>query len=453
MQVKQTQHKVSQFLVDRHPYIEEVKSDKLEVCVALGRRGVGKLADILRDPTQTDAEVGAGLELLLKQLTTQEKKIEAIRAGVVQASTAIMGGDGYSAATRASAGRVLGSLAQVFQGRSEIAKAKTIPVLTSSCLDPDSAVRTAASTALFHTSSFRDGWAMVIDTPRAVKNLVKSLNDHPASISVFANLTSFFDEGAIQCLKFGVMPELVKVMRESTDVTLRKHSVMTLRNIVNNDSGKEKAIRYGGVDAAAGMLTDNDAQVRATAAGAIQTMCVNQEAKPLFLDVRTGVKDMASLLRDESADVRDNATLAIRNLSELPDAKSAFVAALVGDLDLLESVYGASCAGPLCELLESKEAETRGHAARAFQQFTRSKEDQLLVVNALHVVPRLTKILTDDQPSDVKRAAATALQALCTSYADAAKRLRKLVRAEGAEELRRALMSFQNLRAIALQDS
>lgn len=56
------------------------------------------------------------------------------------------------------------------------------------------------------------------------------------------------------------------------------------------NSGKEKAIRYGAVDAAAEKLTDDDAQVRAMAAGAIQTMCVNQEAKPLFLEVRTGVR-------------------------------------------------------------------------------------------------------------------------------------------------------------------
>jgi len=38
------------------------------------------------------------------------------------------------------------------------------------------------------------------------------------------------------------------------------------------------------------MLTDADARVRATAAGAIQTMCVNQTAKPVFLGVRDGVK-------------------------------------------------------------------------------------------------------------------------------------------------------------------
>ena len=64
-----------------------------------------------------------------------------------------------------------------------------------------------------------------------------SLDAHPASISVFTNLTSFFDEGAVTALKFGVMPKIVKVMREATDVVLRQHSVMTLRNIVNNDTG------------------------------------------------------------------------------------------------------------------------------------------------------------------------------------------------------------------------
>ena len=67
--------------------------------------------------------------------------MEAIRAGVVAASTAIMGNaEQFSAPTRASAGRVLGSLAQILQGRAAIAKAKSVPVLTSSCLDEDEAV-------------------------------------------------------------------------------------------------------------------------------------------------------------------------------------------------------------------------------------------------------------------------------------------------------------------------
>lgn len=66
---------------------------------------------------------------------------------------------------------------------------------------------------------------------------VQSLDDHPPSISVFANFTSFFNEGAVAALKYGVMPKIVSVMRAATDLTLRKHSTMTLRNILNNDVG------------------------------------------------------------------------------------------------------------------------------------------------------------------------------------------------------------------------
>mgnify|MGYP000486182072 FL=1 len=71
----------------------------------------------------------------------QEKKIEASRAGAVLATTQIMGRKEFRPETRASAGKVLGSIAQIRQGRSMLQKAKSVPVLTQSCLDEDPAVR------------------------------------------------------------------------------------------------------------------------------------------------------------------------------------------------------------------------------------------------------------------------------------------------------------------------
>ena len=75
------------------------------------------------------------------------------------------------------------------------------------------------------------------------------------------------------------------------------------------------------------------------------------------------------------------------------------------------------------------------------------------MIDALHIVPRLAAILTDEpQDSATKRSAGNALQALCSTYADAATRLRTLARAaEGGDDLRRALMAAPALRAIALE--
>ena len=118
---------------------------------------------------------------------------------------------------------------------------------------------------------------------------------------------------------------------------ITSHHITTLRRR-NPPTGKEKAIRYGAVDAVAAHLSDADSLVRQAAAGAIHTMCVNQDAKPIFIKSAGGkaVDAMAALLRDDSAEVRCNATLAVRCLSELPEAKSLFVKAIVTDLDLLE---------------------------------------------------------------------------------------------------------------------
>lgn len=113
-------------------------------------------------------------------------------------------------------------------------------------------------------------------------------------------------------------------------------------------------------------------------------------------------------------------------------------------------------------------------AAVAFDQFTKSADDRLQVVNALHIVRRLASVLTEvDQKTAAKRSAAKALQALCQSYPDAvrapvhttppyysvpcshaclaqAKKLRRIARGDDGAELRRSLMSFEALRAIAL---
>lgn len=52
--------------------------------MAYGRRGIDKLADILRDPSQTDSEVCSGLYMLNNALSTQEKKLEALKADTVK---------------------------------------------------------------------------------------------------------------------------------------------------------------------------------------------------------------------------------------------------------------------------------------------------------------------------------------------------------------------------------
>lgn len=89
-------------------------------------------------------------------------------------------------------------------------------------------------------------------------------------------------------------------------------------------------------------------------------------------------QDLAALLRDDSADVRHNATLAIRNLSDLPAAKTEFVGELAGSLDLLKSVFGAACAEPLCELLESKDPDVRANGKLCAYGYHRVANDRPL---------------------------------------------------------------------------
>lgn len=66
---------------------------------------------------------------------------------------------------------------------------------------------------------------------------VACLDSHAPAVSVFVNLTAFFDDGCEATLKAGVMPKLVALLRETDDTGLRRFGLSALRNLLNNDSG------------------------------------------------------------------------------------------------------------------------------------------------------------------------------------------------------------------------
>lgn len=76
-----------------------------------------------------------------------------------------------------------------------------------------------------------------------VHTQVACLDSHAPAVSVFVNLTAFFDDGCEATLKAGVMPKLVALLRETDDTGLRRFGLSALRNLLNNDSGNGFASR------------------------------------------------------------------------------------------------------------------------------------------------------------------------------------------------------------------
>lgn len=396
----------------------------------------------------TDDEKCGALALLYALLTTQELKIEAIDGELVEGATGLLADVRSSPQTRSNAAYVLASLALIMRGRDRLAAAESIGVIADACLDDSPDVALAAAAAMANVAKFRDGWATVVGVTKAVPSLVKAMPRNPAVVGAMVPLTGLFFEGTDVVLRAGAMSRLVKLLREATTSLDKKSGLQALRNLVNNDEGKEKAIQHGGVEAVAKLLGDADRDVRQLASGTILTLCIVLEAKQLFMDCGMEAVDaMCALLRDDAEHVRTNATAAIQCLLELPVAKAAFCRALVHDLDLIKSVFGSSASGPLCELLAVRNADVRASATYSLAAFTSSDEGAADVVNALHIVPRLAGVLADKSLDfKAQKAAAEALRVLCTRYEDSRKAFARLATTgETAAGIRPQLVSFPAL--------
>ena len=201
----------SDVLADRHPYLPQAHAaifspevNAHEVMMGYGRRGLDKLADVLRSDVTTDKEQCEALILILNELSSQEKKMQAIRGGVTVAATNLL--HSTSPGVRGNAALVLSRLALLLQGREALRDAGSVPQLCVVCGDADATVRQAAAEALTCLAYFRDGWDILVRTRGAVKELVDCLAADPCLAATFVNITAFHADGCKLALSSSASP-------------------------------------------------------------------------------------------------------------------------------------------------------------------------------------------------------------------------------------------------------
>jgi hypothetical protein len=251
------------FLASRHPYLPEAhaavfSSDVIvdevsmplrllvlfaslpvstQVAVAFGRRGVEKLIDVLTTPDNSDSVKLSALILLIGELSTQEKKADAIRSGAVDACTSLLRSS--HSLCKANACIALSRLALLMPGRAAMRKSGSVLPLSLLCADAHEAVRRSAVVALTSLTYFRDGWDVFMECEKATEHVVSSLSANPSAVCALVNLTAFYTAASAAALDAGVMPWLVDALGNVKDNGILNYAVITLRHLAMHETGEQ----------------------------------------------------------------------------------------------------------------------------------------------------------------------------------------------------------------------
>jgi hypothetical protein len=197
---------------------------------------VGKLVDVLRSEVTTPAEKTDALALLIGEVSTQERKAEAIRGGAVEAAAALLSSSDDK--VRTNAGVLLARMVLLQQGRATLSACGGVHALTFNCGDTEAGPRAAACAALASLAFFRDGCDIVVSTPDAVDSLVRTLGRNPGAVTVLVNVTAYYAEGSRQALAAGAVHHLVAALTNSSNsAVVHEQACLTLRHLAVHDAG------------------------------------------------------------------------------------------------------------------------------------------------------------------------------------------------------------------------
>jgi hypothetical protein len=460
MESQQTQHKVSEFLADRHPYYPEdhehifqSEVHKHEVRPAFDRRVVTKLRDVLRFDEATEDEIVQALVILVNRISNQERKAEAVREGVVQACAHLM--SHASARVRCNSALVLGRLGQLASAREAMRGCGVVTALSSGCMDDSLDVRTQCAAAVHELGRHRDGWELLVHTEGALQTMVDALDINAATISAFTHISAHFYEGAEEALACGVMRRVSSLLGSCDETVLVRDACQTVRNLANNEAGKRAAIDAEAVKAVARHLTHADDDVRVAATGALATLVLALPARHQFMGIGpAAVAALCERLRDEVPHACRNALLTIRHLSELPSARTVFVRELVQDSELIMTVFAAQACKDLCGILKDGTCSTEAKAAAllALGAIVGSGREGLeTAVQTLHLVREVTRTLaTVDMGRAATDAGVVALRSLVMAYPDALRVAKAGLESEYADGLKTVLRTHSDLATLLL---
>jgi|EP00945_MAST-04E_sp_MAST-4E-sp1_P009032 hypothetical protein len=444
---RKTNHETSERLQDLHPYFSEdnlknfageVHRDQVER--AFGLRAIEKLADLSRYPELSKEGRATTLRIVVALTSSQEEKQLAIKSGLIQSCTELLGDDDDF--VREQAGYVLASLASgPYQAQPHFRKCNTVMRLTNVLSDNVNEVGDAASLALLNLSVSRRGSDMIVAAEGAVKKVAAALLSNSKTTSLYlvsalVNISRYF-KGTELALDAGVVSSVIELLRDCPDTMdpasidgLKVQTLNAIWNLGNHLSGKDMLIAADAVEHISAALMDSSTDARRCAAGALMALSVHEYGKQQISEFAQ--EGLTRLLQDKDDAVRSNAKVAIFQASENRDTRYFMIKELVQkwpgspevSKDLIEGVFGAVGAESLNKVLDEDNVDMQERAVLSLLSLASSgPEANNAVMGTLYIVEKLAKLVASTN-ANVREHAYKTLEILVSGHAYAKNRLR-----------------------------
>lgn len=391
-------HIVSEHLVDRHPYLEDIrghlKADN--VSVAFGNRQFPRLIEQLKSPDMAAEKLAEALRTICDLVPNQESKCQSISADVVAAAADLLTHE--DTAVKREAAKTIAAVALLLNGRSRMPTLSTgsaVPKLSRLLLTcNDEGVKANVAEAFNAICIFRDGCQQVVDQG-AVKAMASYLcvvlPEQPQSqllalcflnlLKALSQVTMYAKNGLRDLIGCGLIGKLCVFLHrvppgQGIPVVTPEQSTETVRqalrviwHIGNDMYGRQEALKAKGVEVITAFLRDQDSKVREGAVCALNVLSLEIPGKKDILEHST--VPLAELLHSdrETQYLTETCVQLCRSASEFPAFRYTFAKHVLKSIWLLEKVYGVTSIAAVYGLILDEDPNIRLQAVHATLYF------------------------------------------------------------------------------------
>jgi len=391
-------HIVSEHLVDRHPYLEDIrghlKAD--DVSVAFGNRQFPRLIEQLKSTDISAEKLAEALRTICDLVPNQESKCQAVAADVVAAAADLLTHE--DTAVKREAAKTIAAVALMLNGRSRMPTLNAgpaVPKLSRLLLTcNDEGVKANVAEAFNAICIFRDGCQQVVDQG-AVKAMASYLcvvlPEQPQSqllalcflslLKALSQVTMYANNGLRDLIGCGLIGKLCVFLSrvppgQGIPVVTPEQSTETVRqalrviwHIGNDMHGRQEALKAKGVEVITAFLNDQDAKVREGAVCALNVLSLEIPGKKDIL--AHSVVPLAELLHSERETqyLTETCVQLCRCASELPAFRFTFAKHVLESIWLLEKVYGVTSIAAVYGLIADEDPNIRVLAVLATRHF------------------------------------------------------------------------------------
>jgi len=466
------EHLVSQFLKDRHPYLEEPftsEIDPSQVTLAVFFRQIPKLAEALRFESLPDHLQKDALHTLNELVSDPSKKDTMNTNELLKLCGELL--ESKNEGVRKEAALLIGGLVVLMNARDLVVESQVMPVLQEHLTDSSLEVREAVAWALCRLSGSRDGVDRLVETV-TVGVMVKAFIHYSKSedtlflmllLEAFINLSEY-DDGIEGMLGTGLTKSLIALLGNCNE-DLAKRTLHVLMQIGMNHQGKQEGVAENAIASMEKFLVEEKSlETRRIAAALVMSLTINNNGKVKAVATQQGkhpkiLKLLYKCLLTSEEGLRVNSKQAIHNISDLPAGFEYSVSILSKNLEILDEVFSYKAVKPLLRLLPKLntykeppklDSSKLGHHQRYLKaiHFLTSKYPEAITeaIDTVNVAQKLGPFLSDE--SGVGKETASTLKVICQKDTHNGEVLLAFIEKYGGEGIKRTMVKYSDLMAV-----